>query len=153
MYHTLSDNQITMKGVIKVGKISSVRECTLRNTRDNELKSAVAVTLNVASATETQYQEITERIRIYNNLAKMKHDNILTFYGTWVENDSLHMGFEFAERGKLVDYLRQKRQAKTGTSMSTLTNYQILKILTELGQGLAHLHQRNIIHGNLQGLR
>ena len=141
-----------MKGMIKVGKISSVRECTLRNTNNNELKTAVAVTLNVAGATETQYKEVTERIKIYTEVSKMKHDNILIFYGTWVENDSLHLGFEFAEKGKLSEYLRQSRQSKPGTSMSTLTNYQILKIVSEIAQGLSHLHQRNIIHGNLQGM-
>ena len=59
------------------------------------------------------------------------------------------MGYELAEKGRLDEYLRQTRL--TGNAVSNMSNYQVMKILVNIVEGLAHLHSRGIIHGNLQG--
>ena len=53
---------MTLKGVIKSGKIASVREVLLR--KDGDTKHAVAVVLNVELATDKTFGEINKRIRI-----------------------------------------------------------------------------------------
>jgi serine/threonine protein kinase len=61
----------------------------------------------------------------------------------------LHLGFEMAEKGKMTEFLRQSRSQ--GKNMSSLSNYNIIKMLTDIAHGLSHLHQRNILHGDLRG--
>ena len=82
-------------------------------------------------------------------VAEMSHQNVLRYFGAWCEVDKLFMGYELAEKGKLDEYLRQTRL--TGNAVSNMSNYQIMKILVNIVEGLAHLHSRGIIHGNLQG--
>jgi serine/threonine protein kinase len=79
----------------------------------------------------------------------MRHQNVLRYFGAWCEVDKLFMGYELAEKGKLDEYLRQTRL--TGNAVSNMSNYQVMKILVNTVEGLAHLHGRGIIHGNLQG--
>ena len=120
--------------------------------KDNEIRTAVSRILNTEAATENEFRDVTEEIKICQEVAKLSHDNILAFYGTWVEGKNLNLGFEFAARGDLTEFLQTTRQRQTDTRMSTMTNYDVIKILTQIAQGLSFLHQRNIIHGNLRGL-
>ena len=62
IYHTLEDHEVTLKGVIKSGRIASVREVLLR--KDGDTKHAVSVVLNVELATDKTFNEINKRIRI-----------------------------------------------------------------------------------------
>ncbi|CAG5104779.1 Oidioi.mRNA.OKI2018_I69.chr1.g1533.t1.cds [Oikopleura dioica] len=146
IYHTLEDHEVTLKGVIKSGKIASVREVLLR--KDGDTKHAVAVVLNVELATDKTFGEINKRIRIDTQISEMRHQNVLKYFGAWCEVDKLFMGYELAEKGKLDEHLRQTRL--TGNAVSNMSNYQIMKILVNIVEGLAHLHSRGIIHGNLQ---
>ena len=82
-------------------------------------------------------------------VSEMRHQNVLRYFGAWCEVDKLFMGYELAEKGKLDEYLRQTRL--TGNAVSNMSNYQVMKILVNIVEGLAHLHGRGIIHGNLQG--
>ena len=149
MFHTLDDAQISMNGIIKTGKIASVHECTIRNNSKNETFNAVSIKLNVKLASDQEFEIAKKRIIVHKDISKMSHDNILKFYGTWVEGDMLHLGFEMAEKGKMTEFLRQSRSQ--GKNMSSLSNYNIIKMLTDIAHGLSHLHQRNIIHGDLRG--
>jgi len=62
IYHTLDDHEVTLKGVIKSGRIASVREVLLR--KNGDTKHAVSVVLNVELATDKTFNEINKRIRI-----------------------------------------------------------------------------------------
>ena len=53
---------MTLKGVIKSGRIASVREVLLR--KDGDTKHAVSVVLNVELATDKTFNEINKRIQI-----------------------------------------------------------------------------------------
>ena len=53
---------MTLKGVIKSGRIASVREVLLR--KDGDTKHAVSVVLNVELATDKTFNEMNKRIRI-----------------------------------------------------------------------------------------
>ena len=105
----------------------------------------------IEAATANEFRDVTEEIKICQEVSKLSHDNILAFYGTWVDGKNLNLGFEFCVRGDLSEYLQSTRQQQTDIRMSTMTNYDVIKILTQIAQGLSFLHQRNIIHGNLRG--
>ena len=81
----------------------------------------------------------------------MRHENVLRYYGAWVELEKLYIGYELAEKGKLDEHLRLCLRPEDSGSM--MSNNQIKGILFQIVQGLAHLHSREIIHGNLQGKR
>ena len=53
-------------------------------------------------------------------------------------------------KGRLDEFLVQAREGSFNT-VSKLSNYKVLNIITEIAKGLSHLHQRQIIHGNLRG--
>ena len=48
------------------------------------------------------------------------------------------------------EFLVQSRE-NSWNGVSSLSNYKLLNLITEIAKGLSHLHQRNIIHGNIRG--
>ena len=81
----------------------------------------------------------------------MRHENVLRYFGAWCKLDTLYLGFEFADKGKLDEHLQQRQRHENSTSK--MSSDQIKDILFQIVQGLAHLHSREIIHGNLRGRR
>ena len=141
IFQSLSDHQISVNTKDEIGTGRYILH-----------KSISAEIVHISEASEFSYTQVVNRIKVYHEVSKIAHANVLKFYGTWVETDVLHLGFEAISDTNLVDYLRQSRQSRAGNAMSTLTNYQLLKLLYEISNGLLHLHNRNIIHGNLQGI-
>ena len=109
------------------------------------------------NAPRKQLEGLTENIKSCETISKTKHENILKFYGAWVSRGlgnargEINMGFEFAQNGSLDDYLRQSRRSDPGSRMSTMTSFEILKILFGIANGLSGLHNINVVHGNLKG--
>ena len=54
------------------------------------------------------------------------------------------------KKGRLNEFLVQSRE-NSWNGVSSLSNYKLLNLITEIAKGLSHLHQRNIIHGNIRG--
>ncbi|CAG5103120.1 Oidioi.mRNA.OKI2018_I69.chr1.g625.t1.cds [Oikopleura dioica] len=146
VYHTLEDHQVILKNFIKPGRIVSHREVLLR--KNGETKHAFAVVHDIELASRDMLNEINSRIQIETQISKMRHENVLRYYGSWVELDKLYVGYELAEKGNLDEHLRQCLRPEN--SASKISNNQIKEILFQIVQGLAHLHSREIIHGNLQ---
>ena len=75
-----------------------------------------------------------------------RHQHILQFYGTWANGYLVHLLFEQPQIGQLIDCLHQFEEN------GSLRLPDILKVLYGIARGLEHLHQRDIIHGNIQGV-
>ena len=131
---------------IESTNLSQFEEPSDTDTRSNRIWSnGLAVTINIAGTTETDYEDITNRIHIYNHICMIKHENIQQFYGTWVNGDLLHLVFELPQEGQLINNLHKFEEN------NSLRIYDILKVLYGISRGLAHLHLREIIHGNIRG--
>ncbi|POM80799.1 TKL protein kinase [Phytophthora palmivora] len=78
----------------------------------------------------------------------LNHPNVVKLYGAChVENQSDRRPFfvcEYADGGTLNEYLRKWEIKHKSRS-------DVWRCLTEAAQGLQHLHERGIIHGDLKG--
>ncbi|GJE85576.1 kinase-like domain-containing protein [Phanerochaete sordida] len=70
---------------------------------------------------------------------KLRHPNILRFYGCCSFADPPFMVCEYQENGNINEYLRSKPDADRR------------KLLHDACSGLVHLHDHNIIHSDLKG--
>ncbi|KIO20541.1 hypothetical protein M407DRAFT_81433, partial [Tulasnella calospora MUT 4182] len=71
--------------------------------------------------------------------ALLKHPRILQFLGIHKINDEVYLVSPFAENGSLPGFLRRQPNVDRG------------RIVIEIAEGLAYLHQCGLIHGDLKG--
>ncbi|KAG3243392.1 hypothetical protein PI124_g11793 [Phytophthora idaei] len=73
--------------------------------------------------------------------SKLRHSNIVPFYGANFTTEPFFIVSEFAENGTLNDYL-----AKGNVGLKA--KWQLMH---QVAVGLSYLHRKNIIHGDLKG--
>ncbi|CAE6506099.1 unnamed protein product [Rhizoctonia solani] len=90
--------------------------------------------------------EITERNEIKRIaheiyvLSKCDHTNVLPLIGFAVYHDHLAMVSPWFLRGSLMEYLRHNQASANRASL-----------MSQAASGVAYLHERNIVHGNIKG--
>ncbi|RIA99990.1 kinase-like domain-containing protein, partial [Gigaspora rosea] len=80
-------------------------------------------------------------------LYNVEHPNVIKFYGTseHPRMKNFIIVLQFADTGNLRDYLQSKQQ--NGVFKNSWN--EIIRIAKEIGLGLKHLHEKEIIHENL----
>ena len=68
-----------------------------------------------------------------------EHTNIIDIYDVVIENDQIYIFMEYCEFGNLRDFF-QKRELKIE---------QKVEIMSQIAQGIEHLHAKKIIHRDL----
>ncbi|XP_049709264.1 serine/threonine-protein kinase Nek5 isoform X1 [Elephas maximus indicus] len=76
-------------------------------------------------------------------LAKMKHPNIVTFFSSFQENNSLFIVMEYCDGGDLMKRIRRQRGV-------LFSEDQILGWFVQISLGLKHLHDRKILHRDIK---
>jgi len=76
------------------------------------------------------------------SLSKMKHDNIITFYGYSIEENDFHVITEWLAQGSLSGLL-QKERYKFSYNI-------ILRISTDIAKGMKYVHECNLVHQDLR---
>src|SRR5207302_9615337 len=76
-------------------------------------------------------------------LEMLKHPNILPIYDVGIEDGIPYFVVEYAPNGSLRDLLQ-------GHHPHPLPVEDAFKILTQIGQALSYVHQKNIIHRDLK---
>ncbi|KIO26279.1 hypothetical protein M407DRAFT_74666, partial [Tulasnella calospora MUT 4182] len=71
--------------------------------------------------------------------SSLKHPRVLQFLGIHKMEDELYLVSEFAENGSLPGFLKRRPDVDRK------------RLVTEIAEGLAYLHQCGIIHGDLKG--
>ena len=95
LFHTLNDHQIRLESTIKSGSAYSVRKAYIKNQSNGAAHFACARIYHVSSTTQSEQQDILEKIMLDTEVAKIKHDSILQYYGAWIANDSIHLSHEY----------------------------------------------------------
>lgn len=105
LFHTLNDHQIRLESTIKSGSAYSVRKAYIKNQSNGAAHFACARIYHVSSTTQSEQQDILEKIMLDTEVAKIKHDSILQYYGAWIANDSIHLSHEYCGKEIVPEYI------------------------------------------------
>ncbi|XP_038181459.1 serine/threonine-protein kinase Nek5 [Arvicola amphibius] len=76
-------------------------------------------------------------------LAQMRHPNIVTFFGSFQENNRLFIVMEYCDGGDLLQRVRRQRGV-------LFSEDQILCWFVQISLGLKHIHDRKILHRDIK---
>ncbi|XP_037656047.1 serine/threonine-protein kinase Nek5 isoform X2 [Choloepus didactylus] len=76
-------------------------------------------------------------------LAKMKHPNIVTFFSSFQENNSLFIVMEYCDGGDLMKRISRQQGV-------LFSEDQILAWFVQISLGLKHIHDRKILHRDIK---
>jgi len=77
-------------------------------------------------------------------MMNLNHSNIVKFWGSCLNDNTLYIIMELAEKGDLYNFMKEKMNQ--GKWTSTL----ICKIALDIAQGMHHMHQLNLVHRDLK---
>ncbi|KAK1939914.1 putative serine/threonine-protein kinase [Phytophthora citrophthora] len=103
-------------------------------------------------------EEIRTFVKTIRLVAPLQHPSILTFIGVaWNSLQNLCLVTEYLELGDLQEYLHQSNPNREQVeayedfmSFSMSWKREKMQILLDITRGLAYLHQKRIIHGDLK---
>ncbi|XP_049993709.1 serine/threonine-protein kinase Nek5 isoform X2 [Alexandromys fortis] len=76
-------------------------------------------------------------------LAQMRHPNIVTFFGSFQENNRLFIVMEYCDGGDLMQRIQRQRGV-------LFSEDQILCWFVQISLGLKHIHDRKILHRDIK---
>ncbi|XP_076661954.1 serine/threonine-protein kinase Nek5 [Halictus rubicundus] len=75
-------------------------------------------------------------------LHKLRHPNIVAYYGSWIEHDRCYILMEYATRCTLKDLLSNRE--------TPLTEEDALYLFSQVVLGVHHIHYKKILHRDLK---
>lgn len=89
-----------------------------------------------------QEHQMEDRVRQEVDIhARLKHPSILELHTFFEDNDFVYLVLELAHNGTLHRYLAEEKKI--------LSEYEAANILSQVVDGLCHLHSKNIMHRDI----
>lgn len=134
----VGDSEIDWKMLTRGEKIASGSSADLYRGTYNGLDVAIKC-LRTANLNNPSKIEFLQEVLI---LRRVKHENILQFYGTCTKHPCYCIVTEYMPGGNLYDFLHKQN--------NFLELVKILKIAISISKGMDYLHQNDIIHRDLK---
>ncbi|KAL4446866.1 hypothetical protein ABPG74_014838 [Tetrahymena malaccensis] len=107
-------------------------------------KEYVVKKINIKHMSNKHQKEALKEAQI---LRKVRHENIIRYYTSFVEHDCLYIVMEYADGGDLQQLLRYRRERK-----KQFTETEIWEFAQDLIKAVDYLHKNNIIHRDIKTL-
>jgi hypothetical protein len=98
-------------------------------------KVALKALRNIKASDKKAQKRFEHEIVVWDRL---RHDNILSFYGIVTDLGQIHMVSPWQEHGNVLEYVGKNPDANR------------IHLLFGAAKGIEYLHSRNIVHGNLK---
>ncbi|CAO2205429.1 unnamed protein product [Urochloa humidicola] len=134
----VGDSEIDWNMLKKGEKIASGSSADLYRGTYNGLDVAIK-SLRIANLNNPSEIEFLQEVLI---LRRVKHDNILRFYGACTKHPYYCIITEYMPGGNLYDFLHKHN--------NFLELVKVLKIAISISKGMDYLHQNDIIHRDLK---
>ncbi|XP_057296433.1 uncharacterized protein LOC130625370 isoform X2 [Hydractinia symbiolongicarpus] len=128
-------------------KGSIVKKMFSRNNR----KTIVAVKSLKASATENEYKDLANELKLLIHIGE--HRNIVNLLGACTKDDDLLVILEFCSKGALLSYIRLRRDDFKPTwyrNEDEIVNFFLLtRIGVQIADGMSFLEEKKCVHRDL----
>lgn len=93
----------------------------------------------INTATLKEVEVLKREIQLYKTL---KHERIVSYFGTWQDNRSISIFMEYMVGGSIHDKI---------SKIGAFSEAEVSKYCRQILEGLAYLHSKNIIHRDIKG--
>ncbi len=94
---------------------------------------------------QADYSLAYREIFINERLMKLNHSNIVKYYGSSENDNSIFVNFEYCEQGSLYDLLKINQDNKNRFNFS-----MIIRLIYQIIKGLIQIHKNGIIHNDIK---
>ncbi|KAL3312918.1 STE20/SPS1- proline-alanine-rich protein kinase [Cichlidogyrus casuarinus] len=97
-------------------------------------------------STSASLEEINREIR---SMKSLRHENIVAYYGSFVDSDELLIVMDLCQRGSLLDVIKYT-QSKRDITYGAFDENTIATIMRDVLRGLAYIHENGLVHRDLK---
>ena len=130
----VSKEDIVKEGFLAEGSFGTVSISTIR-IKNKDIVHEIKFAIKEAKGDEN---ELRQEIQMYNEI---NHDFIIKNVGFCKFNNKLNIILEYAEYGKINDYLRQKKES--------VCMDKVLKFCYQIASAMAYMHEQQLVHRDL----
>lgn len=135
---TQDDDELKNIPFIKCEKLGQGAFATVYRCKNEELGVEIAMKQVECLELKRMVDALHQETKV---LKKIKHENIVRFYGVRQVKDSIAIFMEYAKGGSILSLISEK---------GALTERLVRKYCQQILEGLAYLHENSIVHRDLK---
>ncbi|XP_068732337.1 tyrosine-protein kinase receptor Tie-1-like isoform X4 [Montipora capricornis] len=150
----VSQEDVHVIKIIGKGAFSQVAQATVKNVREHQEETTVAVKMLKANAPPSDRKDLLSELEL---MKKMKpHPHVIKLIGCVTESEPLMVLIEYVPFGDLLGYLRKSRGLNDTyykdpdvQPETNLTSEQLIKFAWQVADGMCYLCSKKIVHRDL----
>ncbi|XP_068732282.1 uncharacterized protein [Montipora capricornis] len=150
----VSQEDVHVIKIIGKGAFSQVAQATVKNVREHQEETTVAVKMLKANAPPSDRKDLLSELEL---MKKMKpHPHVIKLIGCVTESEPLMVLIEYVPFGDLLGYLRKSRGLNDTyykdpdvQPETNLTSEQLIKFAWQIADGMCYLCSKKIVHRDL----
>ncbi|XP_068733694.1 tyrosine kinase receptor Cad96Ca-like [Montipora capricornis] len=151
----VSQEDVHVIKIIGKGAFSQVAQATVKNVREHQEETTVAVKMLKANAPPSDRKDLLSELEL---MKKVKpHPHVIKLIGCVTESEPLMVLIEYVPFGDLLGYLRKSRGLNDTyykdpdvQPETNLTSEQLIKFAWQVADGMCYLCSKKIVHRDLE---